>query len=137
MCPPPIHWPVRVCPSPGPRSPGSPIENGLGQRIADVRQDLDALADRLRQQVQALEDSVKQLHRDIQARPVPGPPGERGPQGPAGPAGDNSALLARITELATKLDDRDRQHEQQIAALRQQIGSYSGPLRVRIERATK
>ena len=137
MCPPPIHWPGRVCPAPGPRRPGSPIEGGLGQRIAEVRQDLDALADRLRQQLQALEESVKQLNRDLQGRPVAGPPGERGPQGPPGPAGDTAALLARITELAAKLDDRERQHEQQIAALRQQIGNFSGPLRVRIEPATK
>jgi hypothetical protein len=137
MCPPPLHWPGRACPAPGPRNPGAPLENALGQRIAEVRQDLDALADQLRQQIHALEDSVKQLNRDLQGRPVAGPPGERGPQGPAGPAGDTAALLARITELQAKLDDRDRQYGQQIAALRQQIGNFSGPLRVRIEPATK
>jgi hypothetical protein len=137
MCPPPLHWQGRACPAPGPRYPGAPIENALGQRIAEVRQDLDALAERLRQQIHALEESVKQLSRDSQARPAAGPPGERGPQGPAGPAGDTAALLARIAELEAKLDERDRQHEQQIAALRQQIGSFSGPLRVRIEPAIK
>jgi hypothetical protein len=135
MCPPPLSWPGQACPLPRPYGP-APGDGPLGQRISDVQRDLESLAAELRQQLSTLDENVRRLNNDCQRSAPAGAPGERGPQGPPGPPGpapDLSGLAGRIAELQAKLDDKSRRFEQEIAALRLQLGSNSGPLRVRIE----
>jgi hypothetical protein len=121
-------------PAPAPLLPPSG-DSELGARIAQVRRELESLAADLRQQISALEQSIGRLNEEVRRPPAPGAPGERGPAGPPGPPGpaaDVSALAARLAELEAKLEERHREYARDITAIRLQLGSSPGPLRVRI-----